>query len=71
MPDQHRYTLGPDIDLDVDEVYEPDGTRLTEARAEELADQTLNTVRGLARRSRRFHPTRQLTPSREDVAFPR
>ena len=32
------YTLGPDLDLDVDVVHEPDGTRLTEQRAAELAE---------------------------------
>jgi hypothetical protein len=41
-----KYTLGPDIDLDQEEVYEPDGTRLTEARAARLAEETLHTVRG-------------------------
>lgn len=35
------YTLGPDIDLDVEEVYEPDGSRLTEARAEEIAEEII------------------------------
>jgi hypothetical protein len=46
MSETRKYTLGPDIDLDTEEVYEPDGTRLTEARARELAEQTLRVVRG-------------------------
>ncbi len=33
--------LGPDIDLDVEEVYLADGTRLTEARAEQLSEQVM------------------------------
>src|SRR5437764_93418 len=41
-----KYVLGPDIDLDVEEVHEPDGTRLTEKRAEQLAGETLRAVRG-------------------------
>jgi len=46
MTEKRTYTLGPDIDLDSEETLEPDGTRLTEARAQELAEQTLRTVRG-------------------------
>lgn len=46
MSEKAKYTLGPDIDLDTEEVYEPDGTRLNEARAQELAEQTLRAVRG-------------------------
>jgi predicted DNA binding CopG/RHH family protein len=41
-----KYVLGPAIDLDREEVYEPDGTRLTEARAAEIAQQVLKSVRG-------------------------
>lgn len=33
-----------DIDLDVEEVYERDGERLTEARAEEIAEETLAKI---------------------------
>lgn len=33
-----KLTFGPDIDLDQEEVYLPDGTRLTEAKAAELAE---------------------------------
>jgi hypothetical protein len=40
------YVIGPDIDLDTEEVYMPDGSRLTEARAEEIAEDTLRTLRG-------------------------
>jgi hypothetical protein len=43
---EKKYELGPDIDLDAEEIYEPDGTRLTEERAEQLAADTLQTVRG-------------------------
>jgi hypothetical protein len=46
MTEERKYTLGPDIDLDSEQVLEPDGTRLTEARAQELAEQTLRAVRG-------------------------
>lgn len=46
MSKQPKYELGPDIDLDNEEIYEPDGTRLTEARAEQLAAETLRAVRG-------------------------
>jgi predicted HicB family RNase H-like nuclease len=41
-----RYEIGPDVDLDAEEVYEPDGTRLTEDRAEELAAETAERLRG-------------------------
>lgn len=37
----HNYRLGPDIDLDAEEVYDRDGERITEARAEEIAEETL------------------------------
>ncbi len=33
--------IGPDIDLDEEEVYLPDGSRLTEARATEIAERAL------------------------------
>lgn len=36
-----NYTIGPDVDLDAEEVHEPDGTRLTEQRAEQIAEETL------------------------------
>lgn len=41
----HDYTLGPNIDLDAEEVYEPDGTRLTEQKAQDIAAETLTEVR--------------------------
>ena len=37
--------IGPDVDLDVEEVYLDDGTRLTETKAEELAERTLARLR--------------------------
>jgi len=40
-----KYTLGPNIDLDVEEVYEPDGTRLTEQRAHQIAEETIAEIR--------------------------
>jgi len=46
MSKARKYSLGPDIDLDQEEVYEPDGSRLTEASARELAEETIRTVRG-------------------------
>ena len=39
------YPLGPDIDLDAEEIYEPGGTRLTEHRAQDIAEETLTEVR--------------------------
>ena len=33
-----KYTLGPDIDLDVESVPDKLGERITEARARELAE---------------------------------
>lgn len=33
--------VGPDIDLDEEEVYLPDGTRLTEAKAAEMAEEAM------------------------------
>jgi predicted HicB family RNase H-like nuclease len=48
--DPTRYAVGPDaviedVDLDEEEVRLPDGTRLTEQRAEQLARQALAEVR--------------------------
>jgi hypothetical protein len=40
-----RYTLGPDIDLDEEVVLDKAGRRITEARAEQLAEDTLREVR--------------------------
>jgi hypothetical protein len=48
----HPGPIGPDIDLDVEEVYLADGTRLTEAKAEELAEWAL-----AQRRARRGRPS--------------
>lgn len=36
-----EYPIGPDIDLDKEEVYLADGTRLTEARAEQLGEEIM------------------------------
>jgi len=52
MIDPHDFVVGPnatvsDIDLDVEVVHLPDGTRLTEAKAEQLAaerDHLLDTL---------------------------
>ncbi|MBV9801856.1 MAG: hypothetical protein JO130_01635 [Solirubrobacterales bacterium] len=33
--------IGPDVDLDAEEFYLPDGTRLTEAKATEIAEQAM------------------------------
>lgn len=41
---QPGYELGPDIDLDTEEVYLNDGTRLTEAVAQDLADDVLRKM---------------------------
>lgn len=48
MPKRHKIELGPigpDIDLDEEEVYLPDGTRLTEDAAEELGKQMVAAAR--------------------------
>jgi len=37
--------IGPDADLDVEEVYLDNGTRPTETKAEELAERTLARLR--------------------------
>jgi len=36
-----KYTLGPDIDLDVDVVRDKSGQQITEARAKEIAEAAL------------------------------
>jgi hypothetical protein len=43
--------VGPDIDLDAEEVYLDDDTRLTEARAAEMAERAMSRIR--ARRAGR------------------
>lgn len=51
----HQFTpgpIGPDIDLAREEIYLQDGTRLTEAKAQELAEWALTQ-----RRSRRGRPS--------------
>jgi predicted DNA-binding protein len=40
-----RYTLGPDVDLDQEVVLDKSGRRITEARAEQIAEETLREVR--------------------------
>ncbi|MGQ0776271.1 MAG: hypothetical protein ACT4NY_17900 [Pseudonocardiales bacterium] len=40
-----RYVLGSDIDLDAEEVRRPDGNRLTEQAAEELAKEAVTIGR--------------------------
>ena len=50
MIDPHDFVVGPnatvsDIDLDVEVVHLPDGTRLTEAKAEQLAAEMLAEAR--------------------------
>lgn len=39
-----KYTLGPDIDLDVDVVRDKSGQRITEARVKEIAEAALQKV---------------------------
>lgn len=39
-----KYTLGPDIDLDVDVVRDKSGQRITEARAKDIAEAALEKV---------------------------
>jgi predicted HicB family RNase H-like nuclease len=40
-----KYTVGPDIDLDEEVVLDRDGQRITEERAQQIADETLDEVR--------------------------
>ncbi len=40
-----RYQIGPDIDLDQEVILDGDGERITEARAKEIATETLRHVR--------------------------
>jgi hypothetical protein len=35
------YELGPDVDLDVEVVLDADGSRITEARAQEIAEESV------------------------------
>ncbi len=39
-------SIGPDVDLEADEIYLADGRRLTERRAEEIAERALARHRG-------------------------
>lgn len=63
---KRRYTLGPDIDLDREVVRDKRGRRITEARAEQIAEETLEGVgRGrpsLTGRGRSPQVTFRLTP---------
>lgn len=43
---QRNYQLGEDLDLDVEDVRLKDGTRLTNQRAEQIADDVLRRRRG-------------------------
>lgn len=40
-----KYTVGPDIDLNEEVVLDRDGQRITEERAQQIAEETLNEVR--------------------------
>ncbi len=40
-----KYTIGPDVDLDEEEIYTPSGHRLTDAVADEIAGDALRQVR--------------------------
>lgn len=44
-PEGERYTLGPDVDLDAEDLRRPDGSRLTEQAARELAEEAVALVR--------------------------
>ena len=68
-----KYTIGPDVDLDREDVRLADGTRLTPAIAEEMADSALREVRA-GRPSLTGHGGRspqvsfRLPPSMRDAA---
>lgn len=40
-----KYRIGPDINLDEEVVLDTDGTRITEARSQEIAEETIHEVR--------------------------
>ena len=46
-----RYRTGEYVDLDEHEVYEADGTRVTEARADEIVEEVIAEVRTAGRPS--------------------
>ncbi len=48
MSERDRYVVapGPDVDLDVEDIRLRDGTRLTNERADEIAEETLTIARG-------------------------
>ena len=52
MMSESKYVLAPDIDLDVDVVRDKKGRRITEARAELLAEEALVKARVGVPRSR-------------------
>jgi len=59
-----KYKLGPDINLDQEIVYDEDGTRITEKRAQEIADETLPVMRktrGRPSLTGRSHKSPQVT----------
>lgn len=41
-----RYVLGPDVDLDAEEIIDSTGQRITEARAEQLGRDAIDKVVG-------------------------
>ena len=53
--------IGPDVDLDNDEIYRPDGRRLTVQVAEEIAERTLARHPGRPSVSGGGRRTRSLT----------
>lgn len=47
-----KYKLGPDIDLDIEEIYDDEtGERITEATAQDVADDVINRARTRGRPS--------------------
>ena len=46
-----KYILGPDINLDAEEFYDEDGTRITPSRADQIAKEVLNQAGKRGRRS--------------------
>jgi hypothetical protein len=68
-----KYTIGPDVDLDREDVRLADGTRLTPAIAEEMADSALREVRAgrpslTGRGGRSPQVSFRLPPSMRDAA---
>lgn len=46
-----KYVVGPDIDLEAEAFYDDDGTRITQSRADQIAQEVLDQAGKRGRRS--------------------